>query len=440
MYTISTNTITMANIDIIIQKFKSLCEIDCYFQPCEKETEINFDIKTCSPLCQEIAASEKGSSLCLARRRFIAAKAIVCREPVVTVCHGGICEFAVPVFITGNLYGIFFANYMPSLKSTEDLYYQADLYKKNYDISNKRFCECITGNPSLPAGTITPLVDILNSLILLYLDSRPAYDAGPPYRDHERAEDPEEPMEDDNLRLSELLSAAIQDTASHPDTYAALSNAIDKYVHRIYMELLNGNYKWARRSYGMLLQGAFAEKKLDMIRFNIIYLLVKFIDIFPQCNSVFSFMFQLSSTMFLDINRAKETEKIRAHMDHFYDMLETYAKSAYTDRNPVVERLVRIIDNCYKEQLTLEEVAKRVNISPAYASRLFKDELGVNFKWYLNEVRMNNAFRLLVDTELHICDIAEHVGYSEIRSFYKMFEKHFGTTCTRLRKIYKPGC
>jgi len=94
------------------------------------------------------------------------------------------------------------------------------------------------------------------------------------------------------------------------------------------------------------------------------------------------------------------------------------------------------IQNNYSQQVSLEEVAEAINLSPAYLSTMFKKERGINFSDYLISCRMEAAKELLKTTELPIADVAEKVGYADSRYFSKTFTKVVGLKPSTYRKLY----
>lgn len=93
-----------------------------------------------------------------------------------------------------------------------------------------------------------------------------------------------------------------------------------------------------------------------------------------------------------------------------------------------------IIQNEFKYNLTLGEIAERIHINPYYLSHLFKDELGFTFLDYLTNVRMEEARRLLLTTKRPLSQIAEATGYSDAGYFTKVFRKANGVTPNEFRK------
>ena len=57
----------------------------------------------------------------------------------------------------------------------------------------------------------------------------------------------------------------------------------------------------------------------------------------------------------------------------------------------IVDKANRIIDERFGSELTLDDISKELSISPQYFSRLYKDEMGVNFIEQLTKKRIDNA-------------------------------------------------
>jgi two-component system response regulator YesN len=88
----------------------------------------------------------------------------------------------------------------------------------------------------------------------------------------------------------------------------------------------------------------------------------------------------------------------------------------------------------YRENLSLENVAQQVFISPFYLSHLFKEELGITFVEYLTRIRMEEAKRLLKEPRLSIVAIASEVGYEDASYFSKVFKKNLSISPNQYRK------
>ena len=96
----------------------------------------------------------------------------------------------------------------------------------------------------------------------------------------------------------------------------------------------------------------------------------------------------------------------------------------------------RYINEHKGEKISLEDIAKVVDLNPVYFSVLFKKETGMNFNSYLINLRIDAAKDLLVKTKLTVLDIADKVGYKDVRYFSKLFSKTVGVNPAIYRKIH----
>lgn len=88
----------------------------------------------------------------------------------------------------------------------------------------------------------------------------------------------------------------------------------------------------------------------------------------------------------------------------------------------------------FREPLNLELLAERAHMSPAYFSRRFKKLTGFGYKEYLNYVRLKEASKMLLETELPVMDIAQLCGFSDGNYFGDLFKKEKGISPRMYRK------
>ncbi|MCP1132312.1 helix-turn-helix domain-containing protein [Paenibacillus polysaccharolyticus] len=100
----------------------------------------------------------------------------------------------------------------------------------------------------------------------------------------------------------------------------------------------------------------------------------------------------------------------------------------------IARRMIRLIEERYDRDLSLEACAEELNFHPVYLSRVFKKEAGVNFTEYLAEYRMEKAKTWLQTTDLKISEIAEKLNYTNPTAFIRTFRKITGTTPGKYRE------
>ncbi|MFD0674566.1 response regulator [Cohnella sp. GCM10027633] len=98
-----------------------------------------------------------------------------------------------------------------------------------------------------------------------------------------------------------------------------------------------------------------------------------------------------------------------------------------------IEIALQYIQAHYADELSLEKIASVVFLNPAYFSLLFKQKTGQGYKDYVTSLRLEQAKALLSGSELRLADIAERIGYNDVRHFTQMFRKKYDMTPTEFR-------
>lgn len=102
---------------------------------------------------------------------------------------------------------------------------------------------------------------------------------------------------------------------------------------------------------------------------------------------------------------------------------------------PVVTEAKKYLYEHFRDpEIDLNLVARSIGISPAYLSRLMKQELGMPFKDFLTSLRINEAIVLMRSTNCSINEIANMVGYKSQHYFSTAFKNSMGISPSEHRK------
>jgi two-component system response regulator YesN len=120
-------------------------------------------------------------------------------------------------------------------------------------------------------------------------------------------------------------------------------------------------------------------------------------------------------------------------------MLEKMMRSAIAMKENVKPDIVHqikqyIMENSSKD-ISLEMIADRVNLSPYYISKLFKEQLGLNYIDFLTECRVERAKALMCDSEMSLKEITFEIGYNDPNYFSRVFRRVHGISPTEYRKM-----
>ena len=152
----------------------------------------------------------------------------------------------------------------------------------------------------------------------------------------------------------------------------------------------------------------------------------------------------IEAMMQLDEERAKE-EDIRA----LRESVEALRVSKVEEEEPEQEqepekkmtylaaKAIEFMKEHYQEKLDLQKVADHLFISTWYLCKVLKREVNNSFVQLLNEIRIQEAKKLLHDSNYKVYEICEMVGYTDTPYFTKAFKNHTGMTPNQYRNDYQ---
>lgn len=98
-----------------------------------------------------------------------------------------------------------------------------------------------------------------------------------------------------------------------------------------------------------------------------------------------------------------------------------------------LEPVLNYINSHYTEEITLEECAGLLYMSPNYFSTFFKKVTGKTYIEYIIKLRLKRAEELLYTSDSNISDIALECGFRNISNFYRLYKKYKGEVPKRMR-------
>ena len=117
-------------------------------------------------------------------------------------------------------------------------------------------------------------------------------------------------------------------------------------------------------------------------------------------------------------------------------MAEAVPSSRPSTRNELFRRIQRarvLIEDCYLEDLSLEELAAEACLSPYHFHRSFREVYGVTPHQHVQRLRLREAARFLKQTDLPIASVCAKSGFSSVPSFSTLFRSRFRMSPSRFR-------
>ena len=121
-------------------------------------------------------------------------------------------------------------------------------------------------------------------------------------------------------------------------------------------------------------------------------------------------------------------------------ILAPFFSSANTNRMNLIkfEGVLNYIEENYKTNISLDKLASIMNISTMYFSNYFKEVFNISPKQYILNKRLDEAQRLLLQSELSVKEIAYATGFQNESYFSEYFSSKIGTSALKFRNRQLP--
>ena len=134
--------------------------------------------------------------------------------------------------------------------------------------------------------------------------------------------------------------------------------------------------------------------------------------------------------------RALNAKEVDDLVDEFWHWIfQTFKEQlAYPTLRGEIQSALDYIRKNYYREISLEEIARQVDLSKYYFSHLFSNEIGENFSTYLSQYRLNRASQLLLENRReNISEIAYKVGFNDPNYFARAFKEKFNISPSKYR-------
>jgi len=139
---------------------------------------------------------------------------------------------------------------------------------------------------------------------------------------------------------------------------------------------------------------------------------LKYTDLLHKCTNL-----DMSIDLFI-----KYLEEVKQNLQD----VKCYSKEVF--------EAIKFIKSNFHKDISLQQVAENVEMSPNYLSSLFKKEVQMNLIEYINQVRIEKAKEILLSSSLKTYEVAEKVGFTDESYFSRTFKKFTGIRPVEYRK------
>lgn len=154
--------------------------------------------------------------------------------------------------------------------------------------------------------------------------------------------------------------------------------------------------------------------------------------------------YEVDRSLILDneviIKEIYNTESLKEVIEVLENRLFSISKViSFNSSDKSIKRIVKYIENNYYTDLKLELLADIFNYNSAYLGKVFKNNIGMSFNTYLDNIRIDQAKKLLMEDNLKVYQVCEKVGYKNIDYFHSKFKKYVGVSPLNYKKQVESG-
>ena len=134
-----------------------------------------------------------------------------------------------------------------------------------------------------------------------------------------------------------------------------------------------------------------------------------------------------------ELRKEKERSRTTATGKYAFSPLSDVKGQELFERLEGVMETGKVYQN---NHLTIEKLAETLETNRSYLSRIINEYAGLNFSNYINKYRINEAVRILSDTEndIPLKALADELGFNSLSAFYKWFQKELGISPSKYRE------
>jgi two-component system response regulator YesN len=132
-----------------------------------------------------------------------------------------------------------------------------------------------------------------------------------------------------------------------------------------------------------------------------------------------------------DINQC---DKLSKTVTVYEAAIKKYLSESVSEHRQEIQIILDYIQEHYKANINLNDLAKMAGYSNSYLSAVFKKECGTTISDYINSVRISKAKELLRETEMYSYNVAKNTGFTDESYFGRIFKKYTGMSPDKYRR------
>lgn len=386
--------------------------------------------------CEVIQKSIEGKNNCIKDLERSMKKVSHTLSPDVYICHGGLIVWTIPIIIGEKYIGIILSGHVRTSNNEYELEKLVELLSDKLRLAKAEINISILGTQVIKKGQISYTVELLFNLMRYYFDIEDNLSVlkfNGENLEVKLSNKTRNNSFNDKL-LSGSLSERMDDPINRKSKHILKLSYIEQKDKEIITHINSGNRFLAKESFYELISDALKEANTNVMKAGIIgHLSHLTVSI---CKTMFypKEIFLVYSNALENLQPLLDKSSIEKWINEIFDQLYMkYFLYKETLNDSVVDNVIKYIKQNYNKNLTIENIAKYIHISPYYMCRLFKKETGTTIKIFMMEYRLSVATKLLREEKFSISQISAEVGYNDVKSFSKAYKKKYGISPSKMK-------
>lgn len=247
------------------------------------------------------------------------------------------------------------------------------------------------------------------------------------------------------------MSTTIYDSKSLKELTSAKNSALEKGEFHLsykkefeFYELVKqGNIEELERIKPKLIvkgQGILSEDKFRNIQYHFVVATALIVRFCIEGGLPAESAYTMSDVFIRQMDKLWELEKVEALHNEmvltFAKMMRSLKKNAAS--SIYVRKAIEYITSHYTTPIRIHDIASSLELSEKYLSTLFRRETGNTIVEYIEQVRIEEACRILIYTDSTYAEIADQLSFNSHSYFTKVFKKNVGMTPLQYRMKHRP--
>jgi len=386
--------------------------------------------------CKLIQSSSEGEKRCFKSFSDGALKSIEYGFPYIYQCYAGIIEWSAPFLFEGEFLGSFVSGGVLMRKQDSSFLKEIKKIDKTLGLEESQLEEILKRIKIVSEKKVKAAADILH-IMANYLTKMELTDIKLRQEKYIQQAKISEEIQSIKRRELELL----EKEEKNENSFISVSSLYPLETERELLKRVRlGDKEGAKEVLNEILGKILFKNagQTELIRARLLELAAVLSRAAVEGTADLEMILGLNFEHIQELGKIKSIEELCVWI---VKVLDRFTESVYKNRNvkniDIIRKTREFIRANYKKKIKLIDISKAIYLSPYYLSHIFKRETGITLMEYLTKVRIEEAKRLLENTQWNTTRISFEVGCTDQSYFCKVFKKSESMSPSDYRKRMK---